>query len=221
MRIKDIISEENFEFKKNSPKVDKIHDRYRKSGKWLGSGAYASVYKTKKVDVGHVAKVSTLDYLEDNGHEKDGYYQWINAVLKAPPNRYLPQVLKAAIHEPKIKSNSRYREHPYMDVKLERLYPVSQLTQEGIDFIANQIFLKQKKGWRINEILFRIHDHIEGAKNKQYRIVDEDLIEALSLIEKITGRNMPDSYDIDLHGENVMIRITPYGPQLVITDPLG
>jgi ribosomal protein S18 acetylase RimI-like enzyme len=61
------------------------------------------------------------------------------------------------------------------------------------------------------------HDPLVLATRKGIKVIDKQLLQAIKLIkmvQKQTGANL------DLHSENVMVRVGPTGPHFVISDPL-
>jgi hypothetical protein len=70
--------------------------------------------------------------------------------------------------------------------------------------------------------LTKMQDMIPGfveAMQQTFSDRDPQLIEALTVIVCVASAN-PNTYGLDMHTGNSMIRFTPAGPQLVFTDPL-
>jgi hypothetical protein len=88
---------------------------------------------------------------------------------------------------------------------------------------------KLYKGFPDNKIYYDVRPYIfrnlakmmsENIKTGNYsNVLDSNLKGALNLIRKIIQKSNG-NITLDLHKDNIMVRGTPSGPQLVITDPL-
>ena len=207
------MSEDTIDIEPSAHGIWNASQHYNKVGvgKHMGSGCYGSAYKLDNTDVEQIAKVSRAS----NGHiENDGYYKWVKAVLDAPANRYLPQIYKATIKQPNQKVQ---HVAPYLDVKMERLHHVNYLTDAGIKFISTQMFGKQFD--HIDTVLARLRNLCWcDVKTVHENVKDPDLLDVIMMIRTIIESGFCGD---DLHDENIMIRVTKFGPQLVFTDPIS
>jgi hypothetical protein len=106
---------------------------------------------------------------------------------------------------------------------MERLTSLSRLSGEECDVISQKLISEEK--WNeLNEY------HWDNRKLLLTTIVSEiialgDIVSTDKQFREITEiiRSLKDSnnFQFDIHDENVMIRRTSHGPQLVITDPLS
>jgi viroplasmin and RNaseH domain-containing protein len=106
---------------------------------------------------------------------------------------------------------------------MEKLIPLNNTSPELIETIFNNIITKNEDTQYIKNELgakFAILYIIEKSilRNNYAIIKDEHLIQALQYIKSVKDTNK--DFALDLHDENIMIRNTPVGPQLVLTDPL-
>jgi hypothetical protein len=90
--------------------------------------------------------------------------------------------------------------------------------------IRNQLRSRQFQKTPIADLtdLTKMQDMIPGfveAMQQTFSDRDPQLIEALTVIVCVASSN-PNTYGLDMHTGNSMIRLTPAGPQLVFTDPL-
>jgi hypothetical protein len=157
--------------------------------------------------------------------DKDAYYKYVMEIrdLKQQGyhNPFFPQVYNIDItQDPKGNQRPRYR--------IEKL-------QQGDSFPARTLIGMYERLFN-DEFNMR---YLEGTTNKSYavwreisnqinraversnytNIRDDQLKEALLLIDKIIQEN-PD-WNVDLHVNNIRVRGSSVGPQLVLMDPIS
>lgn len=170
-------------------------------GHIIASGGEATVYND--VNDPHMAVRSV--------HRKrdDSYWKYIEAIVKnkmTGNNPYVPRVYKFDKNKQKF--------------QLEKLVPMHSMDDKELDYIAETIGLIERgpdpwdraKWAKVSLIVTFIRD----AMYKKLETIPEDLQQVLKLILSLKATNSTD----DISEDNVMVRRTPYGPQLVITDPL-
>lgn len=174
----------------------------------LGSGMEAVVIKSQS-DPSVIKIVATEDELQDNA-----YMQYILLSKKhSSHNPYLPRVesIKHIKSRDKLVSNKDY----YI-VNLEQLQPLQSMSVEELDFLLDKIFVDKlgpvKNAFEFGRILERAI-----ARPGSNRVKDKNFGAVSRLITKLATHS---TTHIDVHEDNVMVRLTPYGPQLVITDPV-
>jgi len=197
-----------------------IH-RHRESGRerhgyeQLGRGVEAVVVKDK-IGPG-VIKVLGND-LEIR---KDPYMQYILMSRRyANENPYLPRVESIQkFADPN--TSSMWKPRSYYVIKLEKLAPLQSLSSEEAAFIFNTIFGTNLELTTDTNLITMLYWAFEGAgplmAPELKPIVDRRLLAVKHLIEKIVSTT---NASMDMHKGNVMIRRTPYGAQLVVTDPV-
>jgi hypothetical protein len=119
---------------------------------------------------------------------------------------------------------------PYLMVNIEKLVDGQALSKEELLFVCKKIFNKMdvipwiKKHMHSisidsirSYIGFALETYVMKEKNNNMLpIVDTQLIEALNIVSSLVKKQ----FELDIHHGNFMFRRTPYGPQLVLTDPL-
>lgn len=189
----------------------------------LGRGVYAAVF----LNPGDMQTVKKIASVAQNKWERDGYYAYIMEIgkqNKEHPNPYLPQIIGV-----KRFSND---EGDYMEVEIEKLYPV---TREYTDVVGALEKLYQTRfeeedfdllgisPYSLLTITTRDYFFDSSIRIKTLPTTGEvlelspDFKEAVEVVRKAKKQFM----SLDIHLGNLMIRRTPYGPQLVITDPLS
>jgi hypothetical protein len=157
--------------------------------------------------------------------DKDAYYAYvkeINSLKKAGySNPFFPQVYNVDItQDPKGNQRPRYR--------IEKLQSGDNYPQEALEGMYERLFYDDitKKDfsnyanpsyavWQ--EIAHEVNLAVERSNYTNIR--DDQLREALMLIDKILQENP--EWDVDLHGNNIRVRGSSTGPQLVLMDPIS
>ena len=204
----------------------------------LGSGFFGTVYDEpeSKTGVGTARKVSAFDRDEMTA---DGYYAYINKIMdlkNETNNPYLPQVYDAKVVKPKSVGSE-----PYFELELEKLSKWEDLSGNQLRAILEKMldesFENEKKlldvlkflgysvasdtidEWLMYIILYFIRLTIKNPNFSLMgmKIRDPQLLEVTDMLRYLSKSG----YGMDLHDQNIMVRNTKYGPQLVITDPLA
>jgi len=204
----------------------------------LGSGFFGTVYDEpkSKTGVGTARKVSTFDRDEMTA---DGYYAYINKIIdlkNETNNPYLPQVYDAKVVKPKSVGSE-----PYFELELEKLSKWEDLSGNQLRAILEKMldesFENEKKlqdvlkflghsgasdtsdEWLMYVILYFIRLTIKNPNFSLMgmKIRDPQLLEVTDMLRYLSKSG----YGMDLHDQNIMVRNSKYGPQLVITDPLS
>ena len=200
--------------------------------RYMGNGAEAVVIKAP--DHPEVIKIVGNDI----ALKQNSSLQYALACQKyADSNPFLPRV-----HSIKKFKNPRPYEGQdleyveFEDVKyyyvihMEELLDLREIETDNGDLLrvlANKTFAgaeRRIQSFATDEIadwmcamVVMIVKHPDSAKSLGITIKDKGLIAASTLIKNIERKT--DGY-LDIHIDNVMVRIGPHGPQLVITDPL-
>lgn len=184
---------------------------------FVGGGAYASVFKKSPGTVMRIGKY-------DPKGSSDAHMNFISHILEnnlISNNPYFPRIYKALIVRVPVKPNqydeSKKLQYQYVYVtEMEKLVPFSKLDEQQLEAIADRIFDTKMADYLKNkqDLVIDIPEtlHILLSKNKLQDIKDPKLKQALEHIDETYGA-------LDIHEENIMVRLTNIGPQLVLTDP--
>lgn len=180
----------------------------------IGKGRYSTVRNDPK-DPHMVIKKTKFDKDKTAYHNKDVYPQFIEALINSDQkmNPYFPRVYG-------MKSYNDKSDDKLHKFNIERLEDLRQLSAEEMDHIIGLIMDDDvRKAWKIDNERMLAWFICEAIKKNSVRkeIKDRNLYNALTFLSKFLKKN----WYLDLHSENMMFRRTPYGPQLVITDPFS
>lgn len=210
MKIAEILHEYDIDYKKASVKR-KPKTRDLPGMKELGGGYFSDVY----APAGAPHDVVKINYEVST---KDGYHAFIKALIDNERARN-------SIYFPRIRSVRELQapdaDFPYLLVRMERLLPLRALTREEIISLAirhtdiTEEDVERQDDYDIAKLL---SDAINPMYHSPYKVTDTKLKNAIRWIEEIADK---ERVFVDLHSDNVMARRTPYGPQLVLSDPLG
>jgi hypothetical protein len=202
--------------------------------KVLGSGVFSvaigdqdSPGTVRKVTYGDSGRGYTVDTLM-----KDAYFNYLMEIAKGSMkwNPYLPKVYSIKFHE---SSDGLIA----FELELERLHDFDELNSKEVMAIGSRMYGEKefeeaaKKSVKFKEtdrakkeavrslLLGAIHENVHGRKLRGLKPKDSRLRQATRLIGRVNRSH--GSFFLDMHSGNVMIRRTPVGAQLVITDPLA
>ncbi len=228
MKISDLFEDKPVPSKRDYyATVDKLYSTRAKTGlKALGGGVYSHVYDLPK-ETNSVLKVARHPR---NRPDKDGYVKYLEHIVGLD-NPYFPVVdeLKHFVSDDGMN---------HMTVKLEKLHPIHKLSYEDVQSVFSRIFqrpLEQQELKQItNQLILPTTQKSYETKGELWshalatflenaisdratfdKIQDPQLQEAIIELKRIYKMN----YELDIHNENIMCRRTPYGIQLVFTDP--
>ncbi|TFG99672.1 hypothetical protein E4H12_01875 [Candidatus Thorarchaeota archaeon] len=205
--------------------VDAWKDKDPSKINYLGSGAYGTAYNLPR-KTNTVVKIGNV---EGNRVGTDGYLTFIKFVKAAQDegqsNPYLPQIhdvkmLKDRIGRVFYKVRMEKLDPlPYFSEKQEDLWPIWQkilhTDQEGaMEYVSKH----RSVAHPMLSLLQLINDGIENPRSPKMKQIDPQLKAAMILINKAMHASKTET---DIGPHNVMIRRTPYGPQLVVLDPLA
>jgi len=185
-------------------------------------GAYGSV-RLHKRDPHLVRKRS----IKPRGNlMSDGYYAFISDLIefykRHGPNPYLPRIYN--IHHVEDSEGEKI-----YTADIERLFELDTLTKKDIESIFYRMFGQEYEDKGADddfEMASMMEAVITALRNAvelneytfgKLQISDEQLIKALRFIRNVAE----EGYWIDVRLPNIMVRRTPHGPQLVLTDPIG
>jgi len=193
------------------------HERKFKSDASIGHGHFSSVAPDD--DPHFVNKRSVRVVNPKDTH--DAYWGYVYYIIKNKlwQNPYFPR-----IYDVKRIVDKDGKMH--FTAKMERLEPFDSDDIEGTVLpLVRRIFTEEaRKHFRLSGraslkvILLKVI--LDSMRHEGYLkyIKDDQLVDAIKKLKDYRNKYW---VDLDLHQNNVMIRRTPYGPQLVFTDPFS
>jgi hypothetical protein len=180
----------------------------------IGKGRYSTVRNDPK-DPHMVIKKTKFDKGTTAYHNKDVYPQFIDALINSDQkmNPYFPRIYG-------MKSYTDKSDDKLNKFNIEKLEDLRELSAEEMDHIIGLIMDDDvRKAWKVDNERMLAWFISEAIKKNSVRkeIKDRNLYNALTFLSEFLKKN----WFLDLHSENMMFRRTPYGPQLVITDPFS
>jgi hypothetical protein len=202
----------------------------------IGDGLYSVVLADPDRAPGSVRKIAYGEH--GRGYTiqklaKDAYYNYILEIAKGSMkwNPYLPKVYAIHFHRSKDGLIA-------FELELERLEELSKLNRREVIAIGSKIFgdpdfeqgienyMEKQKVTHLSRAAY--HNFLLAAVrakalgiNRYYgmRIKDPYLRHALAILSRV--KRTDSRIFLDMSTENVMVRRTPVGAQLVLTDPLA
>jgi len=222
----DYESEEAYQADDDEQPDDNPHT-YNPDVEVLGTGAFATAYRHKD-NPQDIMKGSKATYTPD------GFQALFTALSKdedAQANPYFPRFRRIN----KFKGNYNDQGLPRQSyvVKVEALEPYSNLSKAERKMILNKIFNEHgidvanhyldkpgynKPGWKLAAAVRACLENDTWADELRWQIEDKKFEQAIEFLQK-TAKEY--DYEFDLHSNNLMVRRTSVGPQLVLNDPLG
>lgn len=230
MRILEIIQEydatdQQIRYRKQNFDYDTLQNKgERDSDSALNKGVQPGWYsggQTNPRDPHEFIKKPHLTALLD----QDAYYRYVMEIrdLKREGyhNPFFPQVYNINIvQDPKGNQRPRYR--------IEKLQQGDTFSEQALIGMYNRLFYDEFDTnitdmasnasyavWR--EIAREVNRAVERSNYTNIR--DDQLMEALVLIDRIIQENP--GWNVDLHVNNIRVRGSSVGPQLVLMDPIS
>jgi hypothetical protein len=180
----------------------------------MGSGRYSIVRKDPK-DPHMVSKRQKIDTSGENYHQKDLYPEFVKALVNSDQkmNPYFPRIYGVN----KYTDKQGVTLHKFNMEQLNSMHTISkEELQHVLDLIIDEGI---QRAWGIDTDMMLAYFLSEAIKKSSVRklVKDRNLYNALVFLSKFLKKN----WHLDLHADNMMFRRTPYGPQLVITDPFS
>lgn len=152
--------------------------------------------------------------------EIDSYYQYIKAIEPhMGSNPYFPRVyginmVKDAegVQKPTYKMEKL---STFNDFDKDAIFALGQRILRGLPSTATDVSAKVV----YQQIISVIDRALDSRAYAEKQIRDKKLLQALELIRKVIA--MHPKFRNDIHSDNIMLRGTSQGPQLVITDPIA
>lgn len=202
---------------------DRLRTRLSNDKKALGSGLYASVHQTQN-DPNTVTKVGRAVTVNPSD---DGYIGFVKQII-GKKNPYFPQI--SELREVKDRSGT----YTGFVTRMEKLTSLKDLRREELAALIHKMTGQEPNLADPHVGIGTLKITREMAKHPEiligdlvaaaYRnpdsgtIADPALLQAIDILRQLAKAGM---YEEDIHSGNLMIRRTPYGPQLVITDPFS
>lgn len=196
-------------------------DRIKKNPKvkTLGAGYFSSVYAHD--DNPHdVMKFPRKEY---NKGDVDGFRIFMSALAadkEMQSNPYFPRFRM-------IRKFEKGKEHSYT-ARMERLFPLESLEVEDLYSILERIYSDEfakevldrsntPQLYFFKQVAKTVGHTVEKGWDLE-KVTDPLFEQAADWIHELGLR---EGFYVDLHFNNMMVRRTPYGSQLVLSDPLG
>lgn len=207
--------EDEGEFMDLSPNASNQIYAHRQHPKhvYLGAGSYAYVGTNDDENFGDVHRISNAD---------DGGSMYLKYLVDHPEimdNPFFPKVREVAQRSPASKRN-------FQTTIVERLVPYDTKSIINNSLLTTAIWnryvnitqnVASRKFYDLKGMAALPYIIAEAVNSGDVRYIkDPRLIEAVHILNKI--RDMLDA-ETDIHAGNIMWRMAPYQPQLVITDP--
>lgn len=216
MNIKDLLEQYQTQRSERFVKTARMEDDPIRSPKTkpLGRGTVAKVYDHPSD--AHMVNRVTKSY--KSGDHEQSYETFIEAMLDDPH-------MKDNIHMPRVYGVKKFKSREgrvrarYELEKLVMMHNVDEVVlKAAIDSVYN---IDADDGeYSPRELPWRFASELQYAisYNEFDNVISEEFLEALKFIKEVKKRARGVGYD--LHEENIMLRITPTGAQIVFTDPL-
>ena len=177
----------------------------------LGSGSQATAHPHPK----DPTKIIKYVDLWKSNPANDPHVQWIDLASKHQDNPFFPRIFntKTVRHQDTNKVT--------LIVVMEKLHPIADMwnASEKLGDAANQMInrlgidVKDAAGDGYGLAIYMSSS--ERRKELRNKTKNPQFKEALTVLEPLFRK-----HGTDLHNENVMVRLTGVGPQLVFVDPL-
>jgi hypothetical protein len=200
-------------------RLDRASEKHPEKFALKGAGAFGSVYKAGGKHLNAVTKIGRASI--GNVADQDGYLVYVQAIVNSKSsNRHLPR-----IYDVRVWKDSKNR--IVYKVVMEKLIDIGTLSEPEIYVLFRSLFKDENKvkelfdqdannfASMIDFIDHAIKGNIDLSMLQQ---TTNEFQQAVTLIKR--AQHQSDA-TVDIGYNNVMARRTPYGPQLVITDPLA
>lgn len=187
------------------------------SKKEIGRGVF-SVVNSDKNDPHTVNKTQLVR--PDKVGDKDSFESFAKIVIK---HKLWDKIHFPRIYAQKLTTDKGGRTQ--YKWKIERLVPLYDMSKKEFEFMAEKYFVPDVADRAKSDAMIfakAVRDMVRYEAMEKY-IEDEQFLEAVQITRKmfefLNGKRP--RVRLDLHVNNMMVRRTPYGPQLVITDPFA
>lgn len=176
----------------------------------LGRGAFSKVTADKN-DPHVVQKQNVVPLGKQHPDKEDGFAVFVRMLKETGmmDNIHFPKVYKAN----KTTDSTGTHKHSFT---IEKLTPISDLSREERAALEEH---HMNPGYAEDfSLAERIYDACRSARAREMYIKMESLKEACEALDEWDDYS---DFRLDINPGNIMARKTPYGPQLVISDPFG
>lgn len=204
--------------------------------KHKGSGAFGSTYQhqDRPEDVRKITKPQKF---------LDGYHKYIELLKDNPDfdNPYFPKLREITKYSRRVDkeendaSQWKASDEVVLSVKKEALRSTEELTYEEVEQIFTRWFgekwmdqlkkitdasIDTLKSWQRFDLIIEnmVRNIAKYPENWRGALLDDDLYNALHWLKYKVAQ---DGVDFDFGGQNIMYKRSPYGIQLVLTDPVA
>lgn len=213
MRLDEIINTIDKNISGKMKRVPDTKDGSVKNPEFLGKGAFS--YAVNDKNDPHMINKKSNDVAYG---AYDGFDFYVKELINANimgSNPFAPRVYKRS------EFNMDKARGKYFKYKMEKLFPLGEITFDEAEGLVRQLepnkFIEldpdKHKYYPASAIASIVNAIVKGTIGTS----NENLDQLARLIRKVEEKNR---LILDIHASNVMIRRTPHGPQIVITDPL-
>jgi len=181
----------------------------KRSSSELGRGNFSKVEPDS--DPHMVTKRSIKPMGPSHNLKADGFNQYVRMLSAndVMDNIHFPKVYKANTSTDK---NNDHRN----TFTVERLESLTSISSEEFQGLVERCFNRPVSD--IDVMAERISESCESEYERKMYIKMETLFEACEIMQRLSQES---DFGLDLHSDNLMVRRTPMGLQIVISDPFG
>jgi hypothetical protein len=185
------------------------HEKMNKQGE-LGRGIFSKVVSNPE-DPHTVKKISTSPMGPGHAVKADGFNAYVRMLASNDlmDNVHFPKVYKA---NTSTDTSGTHRN----SFTIERLTDLSSISEEEFQALVERCLLRPV--YDVAGLADRISGACQSDYDRKTFIKMESLLEACEIIDELDGIS---DFRLDIHEGNLMVRRTPHGLQLVISDPFG
>jgi hypothetical protein len=205
-------------------------------GKKIGMGSFGAAY-VDNTNSANVIKIGRQ--LSGTNPEKDGFLVYINKIknMKVPvfPQIHYMQIYQYDDKHPMLDDGEEKINWCY-EIGMERLYGAESLSKEEWLHLLRQLYyphdVSRLEEYDKNELMNTYASKLQILVYYKFIEISDDNYNTIKIPLNEIGdqylriavraiRGLQKRFNLDLHSGNFMFRKTPYGPQLVIIDPLS
>lgn len=190
--------------------------------KLIGHGWGSGLYETKVyIDKKHPNQVLKITPIHDKA---DPYYRFIQTVIEHKDNPFFPKIYGLRVYDMEghvIPGDAfegipdrKVRDHLLLYVWMEKLVPLHKLDDAHVRQLLSNVGIEYE-GKLKNDFTLRrqFHNPVDRTQITASSQIPqfEEAMRTLEPLFKLFGN--------DMHIENIMVRLTGVGPQIVIVDP--
>lgn len=191
-------------------------DRFEKVGSGIGAAIMDSEVYLDKKHPNRVLKVVSIRNM------MDPYYRFLRMIELHQNNPFFPKIYGIKVHEvPSYTGTSdsgyeyKVQDHILLYVFMERLHNLHSIPEDQARQLLANVGIRYSGRFK-DDMSLRMQFGVGNTRRAYTKITpDPKFKAALRLLEPMFRK-----FGNDMHIENIMVRNTGNGPQLVLVDPL-